>query len=252
MSNPLVFSDLNSLVQVRIEDTPIRLPRDQQQLVDILWETELREHPNWFRGEVFTIREIRQGPERIEFALARTDYAHYLATLRGLIDPQLACQVLYGAAVLRTRDNYLGFGEMGAETTYAGRLQGVGGGISDDDIKDGQVDVAGGVLRELYEETGIPTSPLIPRWLKMGGPYHFVVVLYEAPLAMDLEALTLHYNQFVERLASQGETPEFSRLITLPANPDAVSRFLSDDQRARVDYLDGVLSRLARTTGSDA
>ncbi len=245
----MVFSDIVSQVVARIDAVPVRLPHDQQKLVDMLWEDELREHPNWFRGEVFTIREIRQELERTEFLLARTDYAHYLATLRGLIDPQYACQVLYGAAILRTQDKYLVLGEMGPETTYAGRIQGVAGGISDADIEDGQVNMVRGVLREMAEETGVESAELTPRWLKMGGPYHFVVVLYEAQLAMDLRTLESQYQVFVEHLESHGETPELRRLVSVEATHEAVMRFVADDPRPRVDYLDGVLTRLVFEPG---
>ncbi len=218
----------------------------------MLWQAGLSEHPTWFRGEVFTIAEIRQSVDRIEFGLARTDYAHYLATVKGLIDPQVACQVLYGAAILRTRDNHLVFGEMGPETTYAGRLQGIGGGISDKDIENHQVDLPGSVMRELYEETGVNTAELIPRWLKTGGPYHFVVVVYEARLASDLATLNRNYARFVKDLESVGEAPEFRELVSLPATRDAVARFVTEDGRSRVDYLDGVLSRMVVDTDTGA
>lgn len=222
----------------------MRLPKDQQQLVDMLWESELQEHPTWFRGEVFTIQEIRQELLRTEFSLARTDYAHYLSTLRGLIDPQYACQVLYGAAILRTQDHYLVLGEMGKHTTYPGRLQCVAGGISDVDIESGHVHLERGVLREITEETGIESANLVPRWLKMGGPYHFVVVLYEATVGMDLRTLESQYDHFVKRLESRGETPELSRLVSLKATANAVAAFVGDDPRPRVDYLDGFLERI--------
>lgn len=249
LENPVVFSATPSVVVARIDDVPVLLPPDQQRLVDMLWEAQLSEHPSWFRGEVFTIEEIRQTVDRIEFGLARTDYAHYLATVKGFIDPQFACQVLYGAAILRTQDNHLVFGEMGPETTYAGRLQGIGGGISDKDIENHHVNLQRGVLRELYEETGVDTAELVPRWLKMGGPYHFVVVVYEARLASDLATLNRKYAQFVKQLESAGETPEFRELVSLPATREAVRGFVSGDSRPRVDYLDGVLARMLVETG---
>lgn len=233
----------------RIHDVPVKLPPDQQRLVDMLWASLHQEHPSWFRGEVFTIEEIGQHVDYVEFVLARTDYAHYLATVKGLIDPQFACQVLYGAAILRTRDNHLVFGEMGPETTYAGRVQGIAGGISDQDIDDHRVNLQRSVLRELYEETGLTTAELVPRWLKMGGPYHFVVVVHEARVTLDLAMLKSVYAEYVKKLEALGETPEFRELMSLEATPRAVERFLIEDPRPRVDYLDGVLARMVATTG---
>ncbi len=45
-------------------------------------------------------------------------------------------------------------------------------------------------------------------------------------------------------LRSHGQTPEFAKMVTVPANHQAVSRFLSDESRPMVDYLPPSLIRL--------
>lgn len=245
MASAVVYESVPREISVTLKAESLTLAPAVQDVVDREWSRAVREHPDWFRGEVFSIAHMSLDPKRLGIELKRTDYAHYLATIRGLLDQSDACRVLYGAGIGRTADNYLVFGQMGRHTAYGGRLQGVGGGLDFADVNQNAVDVVGSVRRELAEELGLVSAAIVPRWLKQGGPWDFVVLVCEVSLPLTLRQLLQQYRTFVRQVNDKGGVPEFEELVALKGSWSAVEDFLAADSRPRVDYLSQALRRMA-------
>lgn len=72
----------------------------------------------------------------------------------------------FGMGALRTTDGAFVLGEMAADTSNAGRIYFPAGTPDLDDIVNGKLDIAGSVVREIEEETGLTPSDYhaAPHW----------------------------------------------------------------------------------------
>ncbi|PSR34177.1 MAG: hypothetical protein C7B46_06405 [Sulfobacillus benefaciens] len=231
-------------VSVVVHPQSLILPPWVQSTIDAHWAEATNQHPGWFRGVVFTITGMMKNSSELRFELRATDYAHYWATISGRVSGSYACRVLYGAGIVCTTDKFLVFGQMGEHTAYPGRLQGIGGGLDSTDVIGDRIVMVRSLLRELKEEIGVDTANVVPFALKTGGPWNFVVLVYVVNVPMTLANLTARYWDYEAWLRCQGQTPEFAKMVAVPANPQAVSRFLADESRPMVDYLPPSLIRL--------
>jgi 8-oxo-dGTP pyrophosphatase MutT (NUDIX family) len=247
---PVRLEPVPPVVRVRLEECPVILPQALQAAIDAHWHDATRENPRLFRGPAFTVAHVTRTTDTLSVTLRPSDYAHYLYTVRNPLPREHAFRSVYGVGLVRTRDNVLIVGEMGAHSAHPHRLQAVAGGLDRADVgTDGSVDLRGSVLRELHEELGLcgddadAVEDKTPVWLKSGGPYDFLVIAFRVTLALTGAELLARYTRFEEQLRSQGGVPEFSQLICLPARKDIVARFLLEDARHRVDYLAPLLCR---------
>ena len=112
-----------------------------------------------------------------------------------------------GSGALRGNDGAFVLGEMAAHTANAGRIYFPAGTPDADDLRDGAVDIAASVAREVEEETGLTAADY-----RAQGPWHCVVsdsvIAMIRILDVDLPGEELRA-RIAANLALQ-ETPEFS------------------------------------------
>jgi 8-oxo-dGTP pyrophosphatase MutT (NUDIX family) len=118
------------------------------------WRGLVADKPRLFDGEI-----LLQYDWRIEKGLYRSRYlaARYSAFLawRDFGFPGQPMRNGFAMAALRAADGAFLLGEMGPHTANPGRVYFAAGTPDRDDIRDGKVDLAGSVTRELFEETGL-------------------------------------------------------------------------------------------------
>jgi 8-oxo-dGTP pyrophosphatase MutT (NUDIX family) len=123
------------------------------------------EKPAMWNGRILLGRtpSFADGCFRAEYF--ETGFADFLAWRDwGFPDPTVFNG--FGMGALRSNDGAFVLGEMGAHTANAGRLYFPAGTPDLDDLRDGAVDIAGSVQRELLEETGIDLGDCraAPQW----------------------------------------------------------------------------------------
>ncbi|MGC8487276.1 MAG: hypothetical protein ACP5QO_03510 [Clostridia bacterium] len=247
---PVRLEPVPPVVQVRLKECPVVLPQALQAAIDAHRHDATRENPRLFRGPAFTVAHVTQTTDALPVTLRPSDYAHYLYTVRNPHPREHAFRAVYGVGLVRTRDHVLIGGEMGVHTAYPHRLQAGAGRLDRSDVDtDGSGDLRGSVLRELHEELGLygddanAVEDNTSVWLKSGGPYDFLVIVFRVTLTLIEAHLLARYTRVEEQLRSHGGVPEFSQLIRLPAHKDIVARSLLEDTRPPVDYLAPLLCR---------
>lgn len=120
-----------------------------------------REKPALWNGRVLLCRDPVFNGARLSASYFEVDFASLLAW-RDWGFPDRSVFNGFGMGALRCTDGAFVLGEMAGHTANAGRVYFPAGTPDLDDIKDGTVDIAGNVMREIEEETGLTSADFYP------------------------------------------------------------------------------------------
>jgi 8-oxo-dGTP pyrophosphatase MutT (NUDIX family) len=122
--------------------------------IDAHFSTKQRERPGIWNGRILLGRNPVFAGGRFTASYFETDFASFLAWRDwGFPDGEVFNG--FGMGAPRCSDGALVLGEMGQHTANAGRVYFPSGTPDPDDLRDGAVDMAGSVAREIEEETGL-------------------------------------------------------------------------------------------------
>ncbi|EJN15118.1 hypothetical protein PMI42_01339 [Bradyrhizobium sp. YR681] len=116
-----------------------------------------RERPKIWNGRVLLGRDAAFADGHLSATYFETDFASFLAW-RDWGFPDKAVFNGFGMGALRASDGAFVMGEMAQHTANAGRIYFPSGTPDLDDVVEGTLDIAGSVVRELGEETGLTTA----------------------------------------------------------------------------------------------
>jgi 8-oxo-dGTP pyrophosphatase MutT (NUDIX family) len=129
--------------------------------------------PQLWNGQVLLARNPRLDGEDLGVDYFQTDFASFLAWrdwgVANGVSPDTDVFNCFGMGALRGSDGVFVLGEMAAHTANAGRIYFPSGTPDPDDLRGDRVDIAGSVVREVLEETG-----LAPSDYRVAGHWHCV------------------------------------------------------------------------------
>lgn len=254
MPHKITLKSVTKPISVLYTNAAYSLPSEAQSAIDNYWEQLKISGKKFTRGDVFTIQELLDMPDKIEIKIALTDYAHYLATTAGLKEVQdYPCRVVHTSVLIKTCDNFLVFGEMADHTSTPKRLQCAGGGITRADIIKGNlIDIEGNAQAELLEETGLDWKNTDHKcsirfaYIKTGGAHNFVGTMFLAETGLSSRDVQAIFDDHNTLLSQQGEKSEFSRLLFVGSSPENVEEFIQTKEGQFVDYLGAWLRKEAK------
>jgi hypothetical protein len=129
--------------------------------IDAHFALKQRETPEIWNGRVLLGRDPDFTGDRFRGSYFETDFASLLAW-RDWGFPEAGAFNGFGMGALRCADGAFVMGEMGRHTANAGRIYFPAGTPDLDDIRNGAVDIAGNVVREIEEETGLTAADYRP------------------------------------------------------------------------------------------
>jgi 8-oxo-dGTP pyrophosphatase MutT (NUDIX family) len=175
--------------------------------IDAHFAVKAREKPIW-NGRILLARDPVFTEGRFSASYFEADFASFLAW-RDWGFPDTDVFNGFGMGALRASDGAFVLGEMGQHTSNAGRVYFPSGTPDLDDIRDGAVDIAGSVAREVEEETGLTQTDYRPsaHWdcVVSGRAIAMIRILH-----VDLEGVALR-RRIESNLARQPQ-PELSAL----------------------------------------
>jgi 8-oxo-dGTP pyrophosphatase MutT (NUDIX family) len=144
-----------SSIEARLLDGDWPWACDNRDLVDAHWRRLTTANPALYKGRVLIRRAQTLRDGHLSLGYVETDYASFIA-FRDFDFPDPTSGNSFAMAALRTSDGAYVLGEMAGHTANAGRVYFPAGTPDPGDVlPDGTVDLAGSVLRELEEETGL-------------------------------------------------------------------------------------------------
>lgn len=209
-------------------------PRDHAAEIEQYWQKMAAGRAGFFNGTVLLQHQGHVDGRVFTARYHKTEYKHFLGFLR-LSHESPGIRNGFGMAALRAADGAFLLGEMGAGTANAGKIYFPAGTPDEGDIIDGRVDIAGSVLRELCEETGLK-----PDEVRFGAGFTAVLahkrVAFMRPTTIDLPAREAR-DLIRERMRTLHEDELKDIVIVRPGDP------LLDDPRLP-DFMSAYLKRV--------
>ncbi|QWC23716.1 NUDIX hydrolase [Bacillus haikouensis] len=244
--NKVTLNKIPGALAITVLEDGMPLPDSLKESINAYWNSLLEKGKPFHRGDVFSIKELTETENELRVTLQRTDFAHFIYDKHFNLPDEFKCRVIVANALILTRDNHFVMGQMNKRTANPGRVQFIAGGIDGSDVKENTVDIMGCLFRETSEEVGLDLNDqnlvlnIEPRYVVHWGN---IALIYLIKMNIDSAEFLAHYEQFETSLRDRKETPEFSSIQLLPAEPESISRFFEQDERPRVDFLGDVLKR---------
>jgi hypothetical protein len=144
-------------VELTYEPRPWTFAQARRAEISAYFADKQREKPEIWNGRVLLARDPVLDAAHLSARYFDADFASFLAWRDwGFPDPDVFNG--FGMGAVKSSDGAFLLGEMGAHTANAGRIYFPAGTPDPDDIREGAVDIAGSVVRELAEETGLGES----------------------------------------------------------------------------------------------
>lgn len=147
-------------LDLEVEDWCWPFAERRRDEIDAYFARQRDANPALWNGRVLLAREPRFHGETFSARYFETGFASFLAW-RDWGFPDTDVVNAFGMGALRGSDGGFVLGEMAAHTSNAGRIYFPSGTPDLNDVSDGRVDIAGSVLREVEEETGLTPSDYV-------------------------------------------------------------------------------------------
>lgn len=141
-------------VEAAFEPFDWSFTRERADDIETIWQRETAAKPRLFNGRVLIQHRGVLDARVFRAAYGDVAYKDFIAWHR-LGYPPPAVRNGFAMAALRASDGAFLLGEMASHTVNAGKIYFSAGTPDLEDVKDNRVDLAGNVLRELGEETGL-------------------------------------------------------------------------------------------------
>lgn len=143
-----------SELDLRLEPKPWPFALERRAEIDAHFARSQRDIPQLWNGRILLGRDLAFGENRFSANYFETDFASFLAW-RDWGFPDDSVYNCFGMGALRCADGAFVLGEMGHHTANGGCIYFPAGTPDPSDLRGTSVDIAGSVVREVEEETGL-------------------------------------------------------------------------------------------------
>lgn len=152
--------------------------------IDAHWQAGSRDNPNFFNGVIHLLAGSTFDGGHFRGDLVRTDFKSYLYWREMGFPAEAGVRDAFGSALIRSAEGHVLLGRQREGNINSGLVYLPGGFIDARDVDDtGAVDIAGSVLREVTEETGLSAESLARQLgfhLTFAGPLISIAVTLQS------------------------------------------------------------------------
>lgn len=219
----------NDQVSFGLSETEISLSEAEISNICKYWKEAVDQNPNLFDGVVLSVKSVEKLSHGIKIELEKTRYSHMTYVMNHKNENITKCRAVAVGGSIITMDGYYVFGKMSHHTSFPDVIQCIGGGLSEEDIFDG--DPVHTFLRECKEEIGLTSEDIVSidhkKYIYIRENQSTVGICYRAKTRLTKEALLQRF----EETATDGE---IESLVFVKETYEAMSDLLM--QPSLVDY----------------
>ena len=221
-------------LDLRFEPAPWPFAIDRQAEIEAHFAKLRTAKPQMWNGRVLLLRRGEITGGALSGAYSAVDFASFIAW-RDWDFPDTSVRNCFPMAALRSSDGAFLLGVMGAHTATAGQIYFAAGTPDPNDVIGDTVDLEGGVMRELTEETGLGLADAEPEAEWTATPLGQRIALMKIVHARE-SAETLR--ERIRTFLGNQQQPELSDIHIVrtlndlnPSMPPYVATFLRDRLR---------------------
>jgi 8-oxo-dGTP pyrophosphatase MutT (NUDIX family) len=206
-------------LDLRVRPAPWAFAQARRNEIDAHFAEVRKAKPEIWNGRILLGCNAVRDEGRLSADYFETDFANFLAW-RDWGFPDRDVFNGFGMGALRCSDGAFVLGEMGAHTVNAGRIYFPAGTPDPNDVRDGKLDIAGSIVREVEEETGLGKADYVM-------DTHWNCVFTSASIAMmrilrvDMPGEALQAR--IEANLARQKHPELSGIHLVRARSDLVA-----------------------------
>lgn len=224
----------NDKVSFGLSETEISLSEAEKTTICNYWKEAVDKNPDLFDGVVLSVKSVEKVSDEIIIELEKTHYAHMTYVMNHMNERITKCRAVAVGGSIVTIDGYYVFGKMSNHTSFPGVIQCIGGGLSEEDLFDG--DPVHTFLRECREEIGLTGEDIVSidnkKYIYIRDNQSTIGICYIAKTGLTKETL-------LQRFKENATDGEIESLVFVQETYEAVYDLLR--QPSLVDYAKVIL-----------
>lgn len=219
----------NDKISFCLSETEISLSETERNIICKYWKEAVDKNPNLFDGVVLSVKSVEKLSHEIKIELEKTHYSHMTYVMNHMNENIVKCRAVAVGGNIVTVDGYYVLGKMSNHTSFPDVIQYIGGGLSEEDIFDG--DPVHAFLRECKEEIGLIDEDIVSidnkKYFYIRDNQSTIGICYIAKIGLTKTTLLQRF----EKTATDGE---IESLVFVNETHEAISDLLT--QHSLVDY----------------
>ncbi len=219
----MIIDVKNRNLKIIYDNKIIELPENLKEKIDKNWKTAIKQTPELWNGDIFSVRLLTENETEIILDCSKTNYAHYL------YDERIGCPKEYGnyglsaGIFFETSDGYYVLGKLSKTTSFPEGLTIQGGAVDKKDIiENGIVDIEATMRREAIEELNfdVKNKEQVENYeLKYISPATDKIktyeIIYKGILKLDSKDVRKHFENYYKYLKRNNLEMEYEEIILL-------------------------------------
>lgn len=219
----------NDNISLYLSESEISLSESELNTIHEYWKEAVAKNPKLFDGVVLSVKSVETLSNEIKIELEKTHYSHMTYMMNHEHANITKCSAVAVGGNIITKDGYYVFGRMSNHTSFPGVIQCIGGGLSAEDLFDG--DPVHTFLRECREEIGLTGEDIISidnkKYIYIRENQSTVGICYNAKTGLTRETL-------LQRFKETATDGEIASLVFVHETYEAISDLFM--QQSLVDY----------------
>lgn len=225
----------------------VELPNCFKIAIQENWDELLNSGKNYTNGELYTVSSIEFDKDNcLNFNISKTDFAHYLYTVKQNFEGEHICRSIATSALFITSDNYYVLGKMSSSTSLADKIKFIGGAIDKDDFINNEFQPIECIKREVKEEIGLTlddkskVESINSSYFITRKNLSFINVCFRIKLNMSANKMVTLFNRHNESLHNQNLEQELDSIVLLKNEKNEINNFISNNKDKIIDYMEAL------------